>query len=207
MSPPRSAAAGPGKRWSRRSSARPSSCSPGRAASPSFLRRKLLEERLGGPSLPLDIGYSDTVPAGIRNAVRLRGRHCEWAGGCSQPAAACQVHHTKHKANGGKTSLTSCVLLCHYHHQVMIHRLGWTLVVNPDGTTTAWNKDKTKVLHSHGPPARAWVTGPDAQKTRYARNRRHGIVRMSAYGWRPKQTATGRWATGRCSQRERSQVQ
>ena len=37
----------------------------------------------------------------------------------------------------------------------MIHRHGWTLVVNPDGTTTAWNKDKTKVLHSHGPPARA----------------------------------------------------
>ncbi|HEX3957636.1 MAG TPA: DUF222 domain-containing protein, partial [Trebonia sp.] len=38
----------------------------------SFLRRKLLEDRLTGPSLPLDIGYSDTVPAGIRNAVRLR---------------------------------------------------------------------------------------------------------------------------------------
>jgi hypothetical protein len=121
----------------------------------SFLRRKLLGARLGGPSLPLDIGYSDTVPASIRNAVRLRGGHCEWAGGCSQPAGACQVHHTTHKANGGKTSLKGCVLLCHYHHQVMIHRLGWTLVVNPDGTTTAWNKDKTKILHSHGPPARA----------------------------------------------------
>jgi hypothetical protein len=37
----------------------------------------------------------------------------------------------------------------------MIHRLGWTLVVNSDGTTTAWNKDKNKVLHSHSPPARA----------------------------------------------------
>ena len=120
-----------------------------------FLRRRLLGARLGGDSLPLDIGYSDTVPASIRNAVRLRGGHCEWAGGCGQPAGACQVHHTTHKANGGKTSLTGCVLLCHYHHQVMIHRLGWTLVVNPDGTTTAWNKDKTKVLHSHGPPARA----------------------------------------------------
>jgi hypothetical protein len=35
-----------------------------------------------------------------------------------------------------------------------IHRQGWTLVLNPDGTTTAWNKDRTKVLHSHGPPAR-----------------------------------------------------
>jgi hypothetical protein len=47
------------------------------------------------------------------------------------------------------------VLLCFYHHQVVIHRQGWTLVLNPDGTTTAWNKDRTKVLHSHGPPARS----------------------------------------------------
>jgi hypothetical protein len=40
-------------------------------------------------------------------------------------------------------------------HWIVIHRWGWTLVVNPDGTTSAWNKNKTKVLHSHGPPARA----------------------------------------------------
>ena len=121
----------------------------------SFLRRRQLGARLGGPSLPLDIGYAETVPAGIRNAVLLRDRHCQWAGGCHQPAGACQVHHTKHKANGGKTSVKDCVLLCPFHHQVVIHRWGWTLVLNPDGTTTAWNKDKTKVLHSHGPPARA----------------------------------------------------
>jgi Domain of unknown function (DUF222) len=121
----------------------------------SFLRRRELGARLGGPSLPLDIGYAETVPAGIRNAVLLRDRHCQWAGGCTQPAGACQVHHTTHKANGGTTSAKDCVLLCPFHHQVVIHRWGWTLVVNPDGTTTAWNKDKTKVLHSHGPPARA----------------------------------------------------
>ena len=71
---------------------------------PSFLRRRELGVRLGGPSLPLDIGYAETVPAGIRNAVLLRDRHCQWAGGCDQPAGACQVHHTKHKARGGKTS-------------------------------------------------------------------------------------------------------
>ena len=76
-------------------------------------------------------------------------------GRCDQPAAACQVHHTEHKANGGPTSVKDCVLLCWFHHQVVIHRWGWTLVLNPDGTTTAWNKDKTKVLHSHSPPARA----------------------------------------------------
>ena len=121
----------------------------------SFLRRRQLGVRLGGPSLPLDIGYSETIPAGIRHAVMLRDRHCRWAGGCDQPAGACEVHHTTHKADGGKTSVKDCVLLCPFHHQVVIHRWGWTLVVNPDGTTTAWNKDKTKVLHSHGPPARA----------------------------------------------------
>ena len=119
-----------------------------------FLRRRQLGARLGGPSLPLDIGYSQTIPAGIRSAVMLRDRHCQWAGRCDQPASACEVHHVKHKANGGPTSVKDCVLLCTFHHQIVIHRWGWTLVLNPDGTTTAWNKDKTKVLHSHGPPIR-----------------------------------------------------
>ena len=120
----------------------------------SYLRRRQLGVRLGGPSLPLDIGYSETIPAGIRHAVTLRDRHCRFPGGCNQPASACDVHHTKHKKHGGETSTKDCVLLCFFHHQIVIHQWGWTLTLNPDGTTTAWNKDKTKVLHSHGPPAR-----------------------------------------------------
>jgi Domain of unknown function (DUF222) len=120
----------------------------------SFLRRRQLGARLAGPSLPLDIGYAETIPAGIRNAVTLRDKHCRWTGGCNQPASACEVHHVRHKKNGGKTSTRDCVLLCWFHHQVVIHRWGWTLVLNPDGTTTAWNPDKSKVLHSHSPPAR-----------------------------------------------------
>ena len=120
-----------------------------------FLRRRQLGARLGGPSLPLDIGVSQSIPAGIRNAVILRDKHCQWAGRCNQPASACEVHHVRHQKNGGKTSTKDCVLLCFFHHQVVIHRWGWTLVLNPDGTTSAWNKDKTKVLHSHSPPARA----------------------------------------------------
>ena len=119
----------------------------------SFLRRRQLGARLGGPSQPLDIGYSETIPAGIRTAVIQRDQHCQWAGGCNQPASACEVHHVKHKKNGGKTSVRDCVLLCTFHHQICIHRWGWTLVLNPDGTTTAWDPDKTKVLHSHSPPA------------------------------------------------------
>jgi hypothetical protein len=46
------------------------------------------------------------------------------------------------------------VLLCWIPGQIVIHQWGWTLVLNPDGTTTAWNKDRTKTLHSHGPPVR-----------------------------------------------------
>jgi hypothetical protein len=121
----------------------------------SFLRTRQLGARLAGPSLPLDIGVSSTIPAGIRTAVILRDKKCRWPGGCDQPAAACQVHHVRHQANGGPTSVAGCVLLCSFHHQVVIHRQGWTLVLNPDGTTTAWNPRRTKILHSHAPPARA----------------------------------------------------
>ena len=44
------------------------------------------EQAPGSP--PLDIGYAETIPAGIRNAVILRDKRCRWAGGCNQPAAA-----------------------------------------------------------------------------------------------------------------------
>jgi len=30
------------------------------------------------------------------------------------------VHHTKHKKHGGKTAVKDCVLLCPFHHQVVI---------------------------------------------------------------------------------------
>jgi len=119
----------------------------------SFLLRRQLGARLGGPSLPLDVEVSREIPAAIRRAVILRDQHCQWTGGCDQPAACCEVHHVTHKANGGKTSVKDCILFCTFHHQVAIHQMGWTVVLNPDGTTTAWNPDKTKVLHSHGPPA------------------------------------------------------
>jgi hypothetical protein len=124
----------------------------------SFLRRRQLGTRLAGRSLPLDVGVSTDIPAAIRRAVIERDQHCRFPSGCDQPAAGCEVHHLTHKADGGKTSVWDCALFCTHHHQVEIHRNGWTVILNPDGTTTAWNKDKTKILHSHSrnhsPPAR-----------------------------------------------------
>ena len=37
-------------------------------------------------------------------------------------------------------------------HHVAIHQWGWTVTLNPDGTTTARSPDGTKILRSHGPP-------------------------------------------------------
>ena len=121
----------------------------------SVLRTGLLGARLAGPSLPLDVGVAESVPAGIRQAISTRsGGHCEWAGGCRRPAAACHVHHLTRKADGGTTSVNDCALLCSFHHLVAVHRWGWTLILNRDGTTTARSPDGSKTLHSHGPPPR-----------------------------------------------------
>ena len=139
----------PGPRSSGPSSARPWTS----YLAPAAWRASFAAASLAGPSLPLDIGYSETIPPGIRNAVILRDRHCRFPG-CHQPASVCQVHHVKHKKNGGETSAADCVLLCRFQHLIVIHRWDWSLVLNRDGTTTAWNKDRTKVLHSHGPPDR-----------------------------------------------------
>ena len=75
----------------------------------SFLRRRQLGARLAGPSLPLDIGYTRDLRGDPQRGAAA-GPALPGAGGCTQPAGACEVHHTKHKANGGKTSVKDCVL-------------------------------------------------------------------------------------------------
>ena len=109
----------------------------GPAGLAAWLRTTLLAPPYNTPSLPLDIGYSDSIPASIRRAVLLRDRGCAWPR-CGRPAAWCDVHHLQHKKDGGKTAVTDCVLLCQFHHDVCIHRRGWRLVLHPDGTTTAY---------------------------------------------------------------------
>jgi hypothetical protein len=114
------------------------------------LRTGLLEHPWNTPSLPLDIGYSDSIPAHIRRAVKLRDKHCSWPH-CRRPAVWCDVHHIVHKDDGGETSVRNCALLCQFHHDVCIHRWGWQFVLHPDGTTSAYGPTG-QALHSHSPP-------------------------------------------------------
>jgi hypothetical protein len=118
-----------------------------------------LRSQLPGPagtiSLPLDIGTAtDTIPVQIRRAVTRRDQQCRFPG-CDQQPVRCHVHHLRPRAEGGDTAVTNCCLLCTFHHLVVVHRWGWQLVLNPDGTTTATSPDGKRVLHSHAPPTAA----------------------------------------------------
>jgi Domain of unknown function (DUF222) len=123
-----------------------------------------LRSQLTGPaatvSLPLDVGAAtDTIPVQLRRAVSRRDHHCRFPG-CDQPAVVCHVHHLRPRADGGVTSITNCCLLCSFHHLIAVHRWGWTLVLNPDGTTTAVSPDGTRTFHSHAPRQRHSVQQP-----------------------------------------------
>jgi Domain of unknown function (DUF222)/HNH endonuclease len=124
----------------------------GPAGIAAVLRQGLLGKPYNTPSLPLDIGYSDFIPAQIRRAVLLRDKRCAWPK-CGRPAVYCDVHHLRHKQDGGDTSLANLVLVCQYHHDICIHRRGWQLILHPDGTTEARSPDGRQVLRSHAPPS------------------------------------------------------
>jgi 5-methylcytosine-specific restriction endonuclease McrA len=74
---------------------------------------------------------------------------------CQQKPAHCHTHHLIPRAKGGATALHNLALLCSFHHLIAVHRWGWTLALNRDGTTTATSPDGKRVFHSHGPPGAA----------------------------------------------------
>jgi hypothetical protein len=127
---------------------------------PAGLAAWLRTSQLGGPaasmSLPLDVGAAtETIPAHLRRAVIARDQHCRFPSGCDQPPAACQVHHVIPRSQGGATKLPNLGLFCTFHHLIVIHRWGWTIALNADGTFTATSPDRSRTLHSHSPPAAA----------------------------------------------------
>ena len=130
----------------------------GPGALASALRRTLLDKPLNTKSAILDIGYADTIPDYIRKAVIARDKGCAWPG-CNRRPAQCDVHHVKHKRHGGKTSSTECVMLCQFHHDVCVHRMGWDLELLPDGSTRATSPDGTTILRSHPPPPATQPSG------------------------------------------------
>src|SRR5580658_437250 len=87
----------------------------------SWLRTRTLNGPAASVSLPLDTGTStETIPPHLRRAVIQRDRHCA-APGCTVPPSACQVHHILPRSQGGITKLTNLILLCSFHHLILVH--------------------------------------------------------------------------------------
>ena len=82
----------------------------------------------------------------------LRDQHCA-APGCFQPPAALPGAPHIPRSKGGRTKLTELILLCTFHHLIVVHQWDWTITLNPDGTTTMRSPDGSRIYHSHSPPA------------------------------------------------------
>jgi Domain of unknown function (DUF222)/HNH endonuclease len=120
-----------------------------------WLRTNLTDGPAAAISQVLDIGIpTEVIPPHLRRAVVLRDKHCSFPG-CYRPPAVCHVHHIVPRSKGGVTSLENCALMCRFHHLIVIHRWGWQLRLNPDGTKTATSPDGTRTLHTHSPPGEA----------------------------------------------------
>ncbi|MBO0804447.1 MAG: DUF222 domain-containing protein [Nocardiopsaceae bacterium] len=131
----------------------------GPGAIASVLRTGLLPSPFSTRSVPIDIGYSDRIPEPVRRGVAARSRgRCEWPGGCDRPAAVSDVHHLKHKSDGGPTSVSGCGCFCEFHHLVCIHRWGWQVELRADGVMIAYGPDG-QALNGHPAPGQQGPPG------------------------------------------------
>ncbi len=71
------------------------------------------------------------IPPGLRRAVRIRDRHCTFAG-CDRPWWWCDLHHITPRNRGGPTTAENLTTLCRFHHGY-VHDRGWQLTRAPNG--------------------------------------------------------------------------
>jgi len=73
---------------------------------------------LGSDAEPLDIGRKTrSIPPAIRRAIEQLYNGCGWTG-CDVPLSWCDIHHKKHWADGGTTSVSNSIPYCRKHHIV-----------------------------------------------------------------------------------------
>jgi hypothetical protein len=93
----------------------------------------------------------DTIPERIRNRIYRRDRHCRYPG-CTNRIT--EVHHLTHRAQGGWTTETNLICLCHTHHRA--HHAGlFTITGDPT------RADGLTFTNPHGTP----IAGPAPPRT------------------------------------------
>jgi hypothetical protein len=113
------------KRWISRRTAKRLSCDASLVT--------VLEDEQGRV---LNIGRrTRTVPASINRALGMRDTTCRFPGCCESRYV--DVHHVKHWADGGETSLDNLVTLCRYHHR-QLHQGSFSIAVAKTSAKQQW---------------------------------------------------------------------
>ena len=87
------------------------------------LRRLTINRTANGE--PVDIGRKSRIwPNAMARAIRERDQHCVWPG-CTQ-SHHLHIHHIRHWADGGTTSVLNGASLCSSHH-TLVHEGGYTI--------------------------------------------------------------------------------
>jgi hypothetical protein len=93
---------------------------PGRLL-PLFTRADIERIVFGPRKRVLELGVRTRFfTGGLRRAIELRDRHCQWPG-CNVPASRCQIDHDQPYAAGGLTTQDNGTVRCGPHNRRRVH--------------------------------------------------------------------------------------
>jgi hypothetical protein len=129
-----------------------------------------------------------TIPPALRRALQHRDRNCRFPG-CTVRFG--QGHHVRHWAQGGPTTLSNLVVLCHRHHRA-VHEEGYRLERLTDGALQFRRPDGRPLPDVPSPPA-VPADPVGALRTRHAAQGLRLHARTGLAGWLGERLDVG-WA-------------
>lgn len=103
-----------------------------------------LHRVLRADSVVLDYGRSTrTVLEPLRRAVSARDGGCRFPG-CDRKRVWCDAHHVQWWRRHGDTKIENLLLLCSHHHRV-VHRDGWQVELQADGTAVFLSPQQSRL--------------------------------------------------------------
>jgi hypothetical protein len=117
---------------------------------------------------PLNLGRKTrTLSPALKRALKARDQGCRFPG-CTHTRFT-EGHHIVHWANGGETSLSNLITLCHFHHH-LVHEGGFSVERTDDGLVVFREPDGSRVRDSFA------VAGRFRGNTLADLNRERGIA-------------------------------
>lgn len=99
---------------------------------------------------PIDVGpVIHAIPRRLRAALIARDGRCRFPG-CRAPVSWTDAHHITSPLHGGTTDTRNCLLLCRRCHR-SVHRFGWKIWIESDGSITFARRGTTLTSAPHHP--------------------------------------------------------